>query len=436
MFQRLFGRERSANRAITDALYEQIVAAARQPPFYSDWNVPDTPLGRFEMLSLHMFLFQHRLRGEARRLARGRADPDRRVLHRCRAFAARARHRRSRRAEAHEEAGAHVLWPRRGLWRGARARRPRGACRGACAQRPARCGRLAGSRASLPAMCSRPTACWRGSRRTTSARGSDRLSGRRGRVERRLRCDRTNERKPGFLRGQCRAAAAEGHAGGHRGRRRGSARRWPPSMACVSVERLRAELLVAPWKRNGVKVSGEVEADITQACVVTLEPIEAHDQRRGVEGLFLPEDSKLGRLGFDGGGEVHARRRRARQPGNLFRRHDRCRRAGRGVLRPGHRSLSAQAGRCRCDRAGDDATSGADRRAAAGKAALADAEILKSAAGSRNRGCAAAQNRYFRPELRQAAFAGETRDDCRVIRISIDAMGGDHGPAVVIPGAA
>jgi len=40
------------------------VAAARQTVFYSDWNVPDTPLGRFEMLSLHMFLFQHRLRGE------------------------------------------------------------------------------------------------------------------------------------------------------------------------------------------------------------------------------------------------------------------------------------------------------------------------------------------------------------------------------------
>src|SRR5690606_20273166 len=28
------------------------------------WEVPDTPLGRFEMLSLHMFLFQHRVRGE------------------------------------------------------------------------------------------------------------------------------------------------------------------------------------------------------------------------------------------------------------------------------------------------------------------------------------------------------------------------------------
>jgi cytochrome b pre-mRNA-processing protein 3 len=64
MFKRLFGRERQANRAITEALYGEIVAAARQSAFYSNWSVPDTPLGRFEMLSLHMFLLQHRLRGE------------------------------------------------------------------------------------------------------------------------------------------------------------------------------------------------------------------------------------------------------------------------------------------------------------------------------------------------------------------------------------
>ena len=63
MFQRLFGRSRNANREITDALYASIVASARQEAYYSDWNVPDTPLGRFEMLSLHMFLVQHRLRG-------------------------------------------------------------------------------------------------------------------------------------------------------------------------------------------------------------------------------------------------------------------------------------------------------------------------------------------------------------------------------------
>lgn len=40
------------------------MAAARQTLFYSDWNVPDTPLGRFEMLSLHIYLVQHRLHGE------------------------------------------------------------------------------------------------------------------------------------------------------------------------------------------------------------------------------------------------------------------------------------------------------------------------------------------------------------------------------------
>ncbi len=65
MFKRLLGRDRRSNRDITDALYDSIVAAARQPELYSAWNVPDTPLGRFEMLSLHMFLLQHRLRSES-----------------------------------------------------------------------------------------------------------------------------------------------------------------------------------------------------------------------------------------------------------------------------------------------------------------------------------------------------------------------------------
>lgn len=64
MFQRWFGKERRSNRSITDALYEQIVAAARQPVLYADWQVPDTPLGRFEMVALHMLLVQRRLRGE------------------------------------------------------------------------------------------------------------------------------------------------------------------------------------------------------------------------------------------------------------------------------------------------------------------------------------------------------------------------------------
>src|SRR6185312_2970678 len=64
MFSRFFGSNRRTNRAVTDVLYGEIVAAARQPLFYAAYNVPDTPLGRFEMLSLHLFLLLHRLRGE------------------------------------------------------------------------------------------------------------------------------------------------------------------------------------------------------------------------------------------------------------------------------------------------------------------------------------------------------------------------------------
>ncbi|WP_265515476.1 ubiquinol-cytochrome C chaperone family protein [Nitratireductor luteus] len=63
MFQWLAGARRRNRRSVVDALYAQIVAAARRPRFYSEWQTPDTPLGRFEMLSVHMFLFLHRLRG-------------------------------------------------------------------------------------------------------------------------------------------------------------------------------------------------------------------------------------------------------------------------------------------------------------------------------------------------------------------------------------
>lgn len=69
------------------------------------------------------------------------------------------------------------------------------------------------------------------------------------------------------------------------------------------VERYRADLLVTQWKRNGIKVTGRVSADIVQACVVTLEPIETHIDEE-VSALFWPEDSKLGRLGFSATNEM------------------------------------------------------------------------------------------------------------------------------------
>ncbi|MGL4404313.1 MAG: ubiquinol-cytochrome C chaperone family protein [Notoacmeibacter sp.] len=53
---RFLGLGNSSDPKIIDALYEAIVAAARQPVFYSDHGVADTPLGRFEVLSAHMAL--------------------------------------------------------------------------------------------------------------------------------------------------------------------------------------------------------------------------------------------------------------------------------------------------------------------------------------------------------------------------------------------
>ncbi|MEJ8573715.1 ubiquinol-cytochrome C chaperone family protein [Microbaculum marinum] len=68
MLRRFFKRFQSDDRA--NVLYGQIVAQARQPAFYAELGVPDTPEGRFDMIVLHVVLVMRRLRGED---ARGRA---------------------------------------------------------------------------------------------------------------------------------------------------------------------------------------------------------------------------------------------------------------------------------------------------------------------------------------------------------------------------
>ena len=63
----------------------------------------------------------------------------------------------------------------------------------------------------------------------------------------------------------------------------------------LSVESFRAELLARPWKGDGVEVTGHVEADVTQACVVTLEPLLARIDE-AVSAVFVPEGSRLARV--------------------------------------------------------------------------------------------------------------------------------------------
>jgi cytochrome b pre-mRNA-processing protein 3 len=55
----LFG-QKNRNRAIVDRQYASLTSAARVPFFYTDLDVPDTVMGRFEMVSVVMILFFRR----------------------------------------------------------------------------------------------------------------------------------------------------------------------------------------------------------------------------------------------------------------------------------------------------------------------------------------------------------------------------------------
>ncbi len=62
----------------------------------------------------------------------------------------------------------------------------------------------------------------------------------------------------------------------------------------LAIDWVRAELTVAPWRKTGAKVAGEVSAAVKQACVVTLDPVD-EIVREGVDLTFLPPED-LGKL--------------------------------------------------------------------------------------------------------------------------------------------
>lgn len=72
MLTRLFPSRRQDRPAAL--LYGALVEQARKPVFYSDFGVPDTLDGRFDLIVLHLFLALHRLKAEGaagKALARG-----------------------------------------------------------------------------------------------------------------------------------------------------------------------------------------------------------------------------------------------------------------------------------------------------------------------------------------------------------------------------
>jgi cytochrome b pre-mRNA-processing protein 3 len=62
-------RRNSQNRA-AELAFARVVGQARQRVFFTDFGVPDTLDGRFELLCLHAFLYLHRLKRE-----RPRSEP-------------------------------------------------------------------------------------------------------------------------------------------------------------------------------------------------------------------------------------------------------------------------------------------------------------------------------------------------------------------------
>jgi cytochrome b pre-mRNA-processing protein 3 len=62
MFKRF--RARGERRQIAGKLYDALVIQSRDPAFYRSFGVPDTMLGRYEMICLHAFLVLKRLQRE------------------------------------------------------------------------------------------------------------------------------------------------------------------------------------------------------------------------------------------------------------------------------------------------------------------------------------------------------------------------------------
>lgn len=57
----------------------------------------------------------------------------------------------------------------------------------------------------------------------------------------------------------------------------------------LTLDELKARLLIEPWRKKGIKVSGTLDADLEQSCIVTLDPVPAK-LSTDFTLLYLPED--------------------------------------------------------------------------------------------------------------------------------------------------
>lgn len=53
-------KRKKSNQVLVTRQYEAITAAARSPVFYEEMDAPDTVIGRFEMITIHLVLYLRR----------------------------------------------------------------------------------------------------------------------------------------------------------------------------------------------------------------------------------------------------------------------------------------------------------------------------------------------------------------------------------------
>jgi uncharacterized metal-binding protein YceD (DUF177 family) len=70
-----------------------------------------------------------------------------------------------------------------------------------------------------------------------------------------------------------------------------------------SVANFQATILVAKWRRDGVRITGAITADIVQTCSITLEPLPTQIVTE-IDAMYVPENSKLARPKLDDNGEM------------------------------------------------------------------------------------------------------------------------------------
>lgn len=60
----------------------------------------------------------------------------------------------------------------------------------------------------------------------------------------------------------------------------------------LNIAFFEAKIHINPWKRQGVKLSGKLHAEITQECIVSAQPVESVINE-DIELILVPEGSRL-----------------------------------------------------------------------------------------------------------------------------------------------